>query len=461
MELRERLAANQRDAPAPKRLDSFAELKDRIHLAVISDLGPRLYNQGMDDSQMHQVVIADIRNRLSQERGLAIADRDRLLQEIADDTLGHGPIEPLLNDDSVSEVMVNGPNDVWIERSGKLHKTAVHFNDDHHLRRIINKIVAQVGRRIDESSPMVDARLPDGSRVNAVLPPLSLEGPILTIRKFSKTKWDLNGLVGIGSLTQQGKEFLDAAVTAELNILISGGTGSGKTTLLNSLSSAIPDSERIITIEDAAELRLHQAHVLRLEARPKNVEGQGEIPIRELLRNALRMRPDRIIVGEVRGSETLDMLQAMNTGHDGSLSTVHANSPRDALSRIESLVLMAGVDFPMRAVREQVSRALDLMVHIERFGDGSRRITNITEVQRMESDVVTLQDIFEFHMDKTHVGGAGTLRYTGLRPNTTKFDLHGVSLPRFMTAHEFGGTPGAAAAPAAPRPLRSARRMGR
>jgi pilus assembly protein CpaF len=285
---------------------------------------------------------------------------------------------------------------------------------------------------------MVDARLPDGSRVNAVLPPLSLIGPLLTIRKFSKERYDLQKLVNIGSMTQQAKEFVESAVAAELNILISGGTGSGKTTLLNALSSAISESERIVTIEDAAELKLAQAHVLRLEARPKNVEGQGEIPIRELVRNSLRMRPDRIIVGEVRGSETLDMLQAMNTGHDGSLSTVHANSPRDALSRIESMVLMAGVDFPMRAVREQVSRALDLLIQIERFADGSRRVTNITEVQRMEGDTVTMQDIFEYKTDRTHTGAAGSLQYTGLRPTTTKFALHGMGLPKYMTAHEFG-----------------------
>jgi len=441
MELRERLATNRTETPQ-KRLDTFAELKDRVHLAVISDLGPRLYNQGLDNQQLHQLVVSDIRTRLSQERGLAVADRDRLIQEIADDTLGHGPIEPLLQDDSVSEVMVNGPNDVWVERAGKLHKTPVRFNDDHHLRRIITKIVAQVGRRIDESSPLVDARLPDGSRVNAVLPPLSLTGPLLTIRKFSKARWDLQGLVTIGTITPQAKEYLDTCVNAELNILICGGTGSGKTTLLNSMSTAIPESDRIITIEDAAELQLDQIHVIRLEARPKNVEGQGEIPIRELVRNSLRMRPDRIIVGEVRGSETLDMLQAMNTGHDGSLSTVHANSPRDALTRIESMVLMAGVDFPMRAIREQLSRALDLVVHIERFSDGSRRVTHITEVQRMESDIVTLQDIFEYQVDRTHTGGAGNLRYTGLRPSSSKFDLHGVTLPRYMTAHEFGQAQG-------------------
>jgi pilus assembly protein CpaF len=438
MELRERLQGQKTAAPTEVRLDTFAELKDRIHLAVISDLGPRLYNESLSTTSLHDVVMADIRNRLAQERGIAIADRDRLVQEIADDTLGHGPIEPLLQDDTVTEVMVNGPSDVWVEQSGRLHKTPVRFSDEHHLRRIINKIVAQVGRRVDESSPLVDARLPDGSRVNAVLPPLSLTGPLLTIRKFSKARWDLDGLVQMNSLPQQAKEFLEQCIKAELNILISGGTGSGKTTLLNAMSTAIPDSQRIVTIEDAAELRLNQAHVLRLEARPKNVEGQGEIPIRELVRNCLRMRPDRIIVGEVRGSEALDMLQAMNTGHDGSLSTCHANTPRDAIARIESMVLMAGVDFPMRAIRQQVSRALDLVVQIERFSDGARKITSVTEVQRMEGDTVTLQDIFEYKIDKTHLEAGGILQYTGLRPTSHKFERHGVTLPKYMDQHSFG-----------------------
>ena len=321
---------------------------------------------------------------------------------------------------------------------GKLEKTGVRFTDEHHLRRIINKIVAQVGRRVDESSPMVDARLPDGSRVNAVLPPLSLAGPLLTIRKFSKTRWDLTDLVGINSLPQQAKEFLETAIEAELNILISGGTGSGKTTLLNAMSSAIPEDERIVTIEDAAELRLNQAHVLRLEARPKNIEGQGEIAIRELVRNALRMRPDRIIVGEVRGSEALDMLQAMNTGHDGSLSTCHANSPRDAIARVESMVLMAGIDFPMRAVRQQISRALDLIVQIERFSDGARKVTSITEVQRMEGDTVTLQDIFEYRIDKDQVDSAASSPTPVCVPTCAKFERHGIPLPRYMDQHSFG-----------------------
>ena len=439
MELRERLAGVPTSGPTDSAAtDSFVELKDRIHSAIISELGPRLYNESLSQTALREVVLADVRQRLVQERGLATADRERLVQEIANDTLGHGPIEPLLQDDTVTEVMVNGPADVWVERSGKLERTGVRFTDEHHLRRIINKIVAQVGRRVDESSPMVDARLPDGSRVNAVLPPLSLTGPLLTIRKFSKNRWDLGDLLRIGSLSVAAREFLEAAIRAELNMLIAGGTGSGKTTLLNALSSAIPDDQRIVTIEDAAELRLNQAHVLRLESRPKNIEGQGEVPIRELLRNSLRMRPDRIIVGEVRGAEALDMLQAMNTGHDGSLSTCHANTPRDAVARIESMVLMAGIDFPMRAVRQQLSRALDLIVQIERFNDGARRITSITEVQRMEGDTVTLQDIFEYRMDKESSDGKGQLVYSGLRPTCIKFERNGVRLPAYMDQHSFG-----------------------
>jgi pilus assembly protein CpaF len=444
MELAQRLADGS-PTPTEEAYDTFAELKDRVHLAVISELGPQLYNADVDDADLHRLVVADIRSRLAQERGVALADRDRLTKEIADDTLGHGPIEPLLADNSVSEIMVNGPGDVWIERDGVLHRTTVRFADDHHVRRIINKIVGQVGRRIDESSPMVDARLPDGSRVNAVLPPLSLSGPLLTIRKFSKQRLDLEDMLRLGTLTQESVDFLEAALKAELNILISGGTGSGKTTLLNAMSTAISDDERIVTIEDAAELRLNQRHVLRLESRPKNVEGQGEIPIRELVRNSLRMRPDRIIVGEVRGAEALDMLQAMNTGHDGSLSTIHANSPRDALGRVETMVLMAGLEFPMRAVRQQLSSALDLIVHIERFGDGARRVTAVTEVQRMESDMITLQDLFDYHTDSGRGESSGTLRPTGLRPTTAKFDRRAITLPAFMSIANLAGAPAAAA----------------
>jgi pilus assembly protein CpaF len=449
MELAQRLANARPDLPDEVN-DAFAELKDRVHLAVISELGPQLYDADVDDAALHRLVLADIRNRLAQEQGIALTDRDRLTKEIADDTLGHGPIEPLLADDTVSEIMVNGPREVWIEREGRLHRTTVRFADDHHVRRIINKIVGQVGRRIDESSPMVDARLPDGSRVNAVLPPLSLSGPLLTIRKFSKQRLDLEDMLRLGTLTQESVDFFEAALKAELNILISGGTGSGKTTLLNAMSTVISDDERIVTIEDAAELRLNQRHVLRLESRPKNVEGQGEIPIRELVRNSLRMRPDRIIVGEVRGAEALDMLQAMNTGHDGSLSTIHANSPRDALGRVETMVLMAGLEFPMRAVRQQLSSALDLIVHIERFSDGARRVTSITEVQRMESDMITLQDLFDYQIDPGRGESGGILRPTGLRPTSSKFGRRAIALPSWMSVTNLGGAPPPVSRPSEP-----------
>jgi pilus assembly protein CpaF len=431
MELHERLST-ARPVTVSRGRDPFAEVKNRIHLAVIGDLGPQLFNVNMDPNGLRERVFSDIRNHLTREQGISRDDRERLADEIGDDILGHGPLERLLADETVTEIMVNGPFDVWVERQGRLYETTVRFTDESHLRRIINKIVAQIGRRIDESSPLVDARLPDGSRVNAVIPPLSLSGPLVTIRKFSKKRLDLTDLIRLATLSTETVEFMQRCVLAELNILISGGTGSGKTTLLNALSTAIPDSDRIVTIEDAAELRLNQRHVLRLEARPKNIEGEGEIPIRELVRNSLRMRPDRIIVGEVRGAESLDMLQAMNTGHDGSLCTVHANSPRDALARIETMVLMAGFDLPMHAIRQQVASALDLIVHLERLEDGSRKVTCITEVQRMESDVITLQDIFEFKIDQVTSDRVviGSLKPTGLRPTfLSKFEKHGVTLP--------------------------------
>jgi len=431
MELHERLSTVRPVTP-PTGRDPFAEVKNRIHLAVIGDLGPQLFNTSMDPNGLRERVGDDIRTHLAEEQGLARDDRERLSAEIADDILGHGPLERLLADDSVTEIMVNGPYDVWVERQGRLYETTVRFTDESHLRRIINKIVAQVGRRLDESSPMVDARLPDGSRVNAIIPPLSLSGALLTIRKFSKKRLDLTDLIRLGTLSTEANEFLQRCVLAQLNILISGGTGSGKTTLLNALSTSIPDADRIVTIEDAAELRLNQRHVLRLEARPKNIEGEGEIPIRELVRNSLRMRPDRIIVGEVRGAEALDMLQAMNTGHDGSLSTVHANTPRDALSRVETMVLMAGYDLPMRAIRQQIAAAIDLVVHLERLEDGGRRVTAITEVQRMESEVITLQDIFEYKITEitSERVVVGNLCPTGLRPTfVSKFEKRGISLP--------------------------------
>ncbi|HMJ32744.1 MAG TPA: CpaF family protein [Baekduia sp.] len=430
MDLQERLAG--RGVVDDAAADPFVEVKNRIHLAVVGDLGPQLFNADTRPAALRERVLADIRGHLEQESGLARTDRERLTGEIADDILGHGPLERLLADDSVTEIMVNGPYDIWVERKGRLHETDARFSDESHLRRIINKMVAVVGRRIDESSPMVDARLPDGSRVNAIIPPLSLIGPLVTIRKFSKQRLDPGDLVRIGTLSAETVEFIERCVEAELNILISGGTGSGKTTLLNALSTAVPESERIVTIEDAAELRLNQRHVLRLEARPKNIEGQGEISIRELLRNSLRMRPDRIIVGEVRGAETLDMLQAMNTGHDGSMSTIHANSPRDALARIETMVLMAGYDLPVKAIRQQVASALDLIIHLERLQDGSRRVTAITEVGRMESDVITLSELFRFTIDHFEADRTvvGSLNATGLRPTfVDKFERHGITLP--------------------------------
>jgi pilus assembly protein CpaF len=434
MDLRERLGAAQSSGSGNGR-DTFAEVKNRIHMAVISELGPQTYSGDSPPQGERERVLADIRGRLDQEAGIAREDRERLAAEITDDILGHGPLERPLADDTITEVMINGPYDIWIERQGRLHHTPIRFNDESHLRRIINKIVAQVGRRIDESSPMVDARLPDGSRVNAVLPPLSLSGPLVTIRKFSRRRLDLSDLIQLGTLNRASVEFLEACVRSELNILISGGTGSGKTTLLNAMSTTIPNHERIVTIEDAAELRLNQRHVLRLEARPKNIEGEGEIPIRALVRNSLRMRPDRIIVGEVRGAEALDMLQAMNTGHDGSLCTVHANAPRDALARIETMVLMAGYDLPVRAIRQQVASALELIVHLERLSDGSRRVTAITEVQRMESDVITLQDLFVFHLEDVMRDGKviGGLHPTGLRPSFLhKFEKAGVNIDLTM-----------------------------
>jgi pilus assembly protein CpaF len=431
MELHERLSTSRPIAPSSGP-DPFAEVKNKIHLAVIGELGPQLFNATMEPLALRDRVIADIRTHLDREVGISRDDRERLVAEISDDILGHGPIERLLADESVTEIMVNGPYDIWVERQGRLYQTTVRFNDDSHLRRIINKMVAQVGRRIDESSPMVDARLPDGSRVNAVIPPLSLSGPLITIRKFANKRLDLREMIRISTLSEETVDFLERCIAAQLNILISGGTGTGKTTLLNALSQAVSDSERIVTIEDAAELQLKQAHVLRLEGRPKNIEGQGEITIRDLVRNALRMRPDRILVGEVRGAEALDMLQAMNTGHDGSLTTVHANAPRDALARIETMVLMAGYDLPLRAIRQQVASALDLIIHLERLEDGSRRVTAITEVQRMESEVITLQDIFSFKIESVSRDRnvIGKLQATGLRPTFLyKFEKRGVSLP--------------------------------
>jgi pilus assembly protein CpaF len=432
MELHERL---QRSGAAELRpgseTDPFADVKNRIHLALVSELGPRLFEVADGDSVRGRVE-DEIRSQLLQEAGLAREDRQRVAAEIADDIFGYGPLEQLIPDPTISEIMVNGPYDIWIERRGLLSRTPLRFSDESHLRRIITKMVGQVGRRIDESSPMVDARLPDGSRVNAIIAPLSLTGPLLTIRKFARDRFEMDELVQIGTISEAAADFLDRCIKADLNMLISGGTGSGKTTLLNALSQSVPDSDRIVTIEDAAELQLAQQHVLRLESRPKNIEGQGEISIRDLVRNALRMRPDRIIVGEVRGAEALDMLQAMNTGHEGSLSTVHANSPRDALSRLETMVLMAGYELPLRAIRQHVSAALDLIVHLDRLDDGSRRVSAITEVQRMEGETITLQNLFEFRIERVEADRTvvGQLEPSGLRPAfLPKFARHGLELP--------------------------------
>jgi pilus assembly protein CpaF len=431
MELSERITSGAA-TPEPFRRDPFADVKDRIHKAVIGGLGPSLFNAETDPATLRSRVQADIAGQLDRETGIARTDRERIAREIADDILGHGPIERLLADETITEIMVNGASEVWIERQGRLYHTPVTFIDDSHLRRIIVKMVTQAGRRVDESHPMVDARLPDGSRLNAVLPPLSLNGPLLTIRKFPTRRLAADDLIRLGTLTAESTDFLERCVKARLNVLISGGTGTGKTTLLNIMSGAIPEEDRLVTIEETAELQLHQQHVLRLESRIKNAEGDGQVTIRDLVRNSLRMRPDRIIVGEVRGAEALDMLQAMNTGHDGSLCTLHANTTRDALSRLETMVLMAGYDLPVRAIRQQVSSALDMVVQLERVRDGSRRVTGISEILRMEGDVITLQDIFKFHQDDVTVDGAvvGGLASTGLRPSfLDKFERQGVSLP--------------------------------
>ncbi len=410
--------------------ESFRDVKFRIQSRVIQDLDPKL-----DLSNQVEVrrQIEEIFGKVIDEEGLALtrAERVRMLEQITDEIIGLGPLEPLLRDESITEVMVNGPRQVYIERSGRLELTNVVFQNDDHVMRIIDRIIAPIGRRVDESSPMVDARLTDGSRVNAIIPPLSLVGPVITIRKFSASPFTVDDLIRFGTATADMFDFLKACVEARLNIFVSGGTGSGKTTTLNVLSSFIPNDERIITIEDAAELQLRQEHVVTLESRPPNIEGKGAIAIRDLVRNALRMRPDRIIVGECRSGEALDMLQAMNTGHDGSMSTGHANSPRDMLSRLETMVLMAGVDLPLRAIREQVASAVDLIVQQSRLKDGTRKIVNITEVQGMEGDVIVMQDVFVFEQTGVVEGKIqGRLKPTGIRPKfVEKFETQGIHLP--------------------------------
>ena len=414
-------------------VDGLGDFKARVHDSLFDRLGTRLFEASNED-QLHSLVVAEIGALMAAtETALTAQERQHLVHDIARDVMGLGPIEQFLADPTVTEVMVNGVERIYIERNGKLVETDTRFMSEEHLRRVIDRIVADVGRRLDESSPMVDARLADGSRVNAIVPPLAVDGPTLTIRKFAADPFQVSDLIDLGTLTETVAGLFDAGVQGKLNVLVSGGTGSGKTTLLNVLSSFIPTDQRIVTIEDAVELQLNQRHVVRLESRPSNTEGRGEVTIRDLVRNSLRMRPDRIVIGEVRGGEALDMLQAMNTGHDGSLSTVHANTPRDAIARLETMVLMAGLDLPSRAIREQIASAIDLVVQIARLRDGSRRITHVTEVVGMEGDTISLQDIFEFdYGDAAERGGrlAGELRPTGIRPMfSTRLADRGIPLP--------------------------------
>ena len=425
--------------------DPLAKVKQNVQAALFARLGSRLYDASLTEDRLLAFVQRELSTVVAQQDApLSDEERQTLVRDVSNDVMGYGPMAGFLDDDTITEIMVNSTNPIYVERDGQLHRTTARFLSEDHLRRIIERIVGQIGRRIDESSPMVDARLPDGSRVNAVIPPLAVDGPALTIRKFARESLQVDDLINFGTITAEVADLLEACVRGRLNILVSGGTGTGKTTLLNVLSSFVPDNQRIVTIEDAVELQLRQEHVVRLESRPPNVEGRGEITIRDLVRNALRMRPDRIIVGEVRSAEALDMLQAMNTGHEGSLSTVHANSPRDAVTRLETMVLMAGVDLPIRAAREQISSAIDLIIHLARMGDGSRRVTKIGEVQHMHGDVVSMQDIFAFDHgagvdDQGHL--LGRLRPTGLRPHfTERLAQHGYALPSFT----FGGLTGVA-----------------
>ncbi len=436
MALSQRLAkrSEETDVAGTGRDPVLDAMRVRVHEQLIQELGPYLSDVDVPIEEarrrVHEALVAAID---ADRVPLPTAKRNALVKELSDDILGYGPLEPPLNDETITEIMVNGPNSVYAEREGKMVKLPSGFIDENHLRRVIDRIVAQVGRRIDESSPMVDARLLDGSRVNAVIHPLAIGGPFLTIRKFSRDPFQVDDLIGFGTLCESVVPFLQASIEGKLNVVVSGGTGTGKTTMLNVLSSFIPDGDRVVTIEDAKELQLRQDHVLCMEARPANIEGRGQITIRDLVKNALRMRPDRVVVGEVRSGEALDMLQAMNTGHDGSLTTVHSNGPRDTLSRIETMTMMAGFDLPIRAIREQMASALDLIVHISRLRDGSRRVTHVTEVQGMEGDVIVLQDIylFDFHagVDATTGKFRGTLQPTGNRPKfAEKFADLGIHL---------------------------------
>jgi pilus assembly protein CpaF len=425
------LQARRVNAPTTSpQAGSYFDLKTRVQNKLLSELDPSMDITRTDDVRR---TIQDLFEQILAEENIVLSrpERARLFEQIAAEILGFGPLQPLLEDDTITEIMVNGAKNIYIERKGKVHRVPVTFENNDHVMRIIDRIVAPLGRRIDESSPYVDARLPDGSRVNAVIPPISLVGPVLTIRKFSRNPITVEQLVQFGSVTPEAIQFLKACVEARLNIVISGGTGSGKTTLLNILSGFIPSDERILTIENAAELQLRQEHVVTLESRPPNIEGRGEITIRNLVVNALRMRPERIVVGEIRDEAALDMLQAMNTGHDGSMTTLHSNGPRDTLSRLETMTLMAGMDLPSRAIREQISSAVDLICHQERMRDGTRKITNITEVSGMEGEVITMTDIFVFEQTGVENGQiVGRLRPTGLRPKfMEKIEAAGINLP--------------------------------
>jgi pilus assembly protein CpaF len=445
MSLYRRLQEVQRDPDeGPGRRDPVLdELRQKVHHLLIDEVGPTLYDRRVGEDELRRHVQEQLLAILSREKvPLSSLDRTQLLQDVLDDVIGYGPIDGLLKDPDITEVMVNGPERVYVERKGKIELSGATFLDEGHLKRIIEKIVAQVGRRVDEATPMVDARLPDGSRVNAIISPLAIGGPFLTIRKFSKDPYTVEDLIQFGTFSRPVASFLEACVKGRLNIIVSGGTGTGKTTALNVLSSFIPSDERIVTVEDAKELQLHQDHVLPLESRPPNIEGKGEVRIRDLVRNTLRMRPDRIVVGEVRGGEALDMLQAMNTGHDGSLTTVHANAPRDTISRIETMVLMAGMDLPVRAIREQMASAIDVIIQLQRLRDGSRRITHVTEVQGMEGDVIVLQDIFmfDFAMGVADDGRfQGHLKATGIRPKfAEKLADYGIRIgPEVFSAEAF------------------------
>jgi len=425
------LQARRVTAPPPSsQPGSYYDLKNRVQNRLIAELDPSIDVTKTDEVRR---TIQELFEQILSEENIILSrpERARLFEQITAEILGFGPLQPLLEDETITEIMVNGAKNIYVERKGKLHRVPVTFESNEHVMRIIDRIVAPLGRRIDESSPYVDARLPDGSRVNAVIPPIALNGPTVTIRKFFKTPLTIEQLIQFGTLTPEAVQFLKACVEARLNIVISGGTGSGKTTLLNILSSFIPTDERIITIENAAELQLRQEHVVTLESRPPNIEGRGEITIRQLVINALRMRPDRIIVGEIRDDAALDMLQAMNTGHDGSMTTLHSNSPRDTLMRLETMTMMAGMELPVRAIREQISSAIDMVVHQERMRDGSRKVVNITEVGGMEGDVITMTDIFVFEQTGYENGKVvGRLRPTGLRPKAMdKIEAAGIHLP--------------------------------